>query len=55
MESYRKATDNTPFPNSENPYFQNEAKCKSFLMVMSFISMRIKILFISVASNLASL
>ena len=42
MVYYRKATDNTPFPNSKNHHFQNEAKCKSFVMVMSFISLRIK-------------
>ena len=31
-----------PVPSSKNPYFQNEAKCTTFLLKMSFISMRMK-------------
>ena len=27
---------NSTFPNSKNSYFQNEAKCKTFLVEMSF-------------------
>ena len=48
-EAYR------PFPGSKNPRFQNEAKNKTFLMKMSFICIRIKLIFISMASHLASL
>ena len=31
-----------PFPSSKNPHFQNEAKCKTFVVNMRFICMRIK-------------
>ena len=31
-----------PFPSSRNSTYQNETKCKSFLLKMSFICMRIK-------------
>ena len=31
-----------PFPSSQNSLFQNEAKCKTFLVKMSFICMRMK-------------
>ena len=31
---------NRPFPSSENSHFQNEAKCKTFVVKMSFICMR---------------
>ena len=31
-----------PLPSSKNPHFQNEAKCTTFLVKMSFICMRIK-------------
>ena len=31
-----------PFPSSRNSSYQNETKCKSFLVKMSFICMRIK-------------
>ena len=44
-----------PFPGSKNPRFQNEAKSKTSLMKMSFIRMRIKIIFMSMASHLALL
>ena len=40
-----------PFPGSKNPRFQNEAKSKTFLMTASFIRMRIKIIFMSMASH----
>ena len=33
---------NRPYPSSWNPHFQNEAKCSTFLVKMSFIGMRIK-------------
>ena len=45
---------NRSFPSSKSRYLQNEAKCKSFLVKMSFIWMRIKIVFIPMASHLAS-
>ena len=32
--------ENRPFPSSKNPDFQNEAKCTTFLVKMSFICMR---------------
>ena len=35
-------TNHRPLPCSKNPHFQNEAKCTSFLMKMSFICMRMK-------------
>ena len=31
-----------PLPSSKNPYFQNEARCTTFLVKVSFICMRIK-------------
>ena len=43
------------FPSSKNSHFQNEAKCKTFLVEMSFICMGIKNVFISMALLLASL
>ena len=36
---------NTPLPSSKNPHFQNEAKCTTFLVKMSFICMRMKCYF----------
>ena len=33
---------NSPLPSSKNPHFQNEAKCTTFLVKMSFICMRMK-------------
>ena len=33
---------NRPLPSSKNPYFQNEAKCTTFLGKMSFICKRMK-------------
>ena len=31
-----------PLPSSKNPHFQNEARCTTFLVKMSFICMRMK-------------
>ena len=33
---------NRPLPSSKNPHFQNETKCTTFLVKMSFICMRMK-------------
>ena len=33
---------NRPLPSSKNPHFQNEATCRTFLVKMSFICMRMK-------------
>ena len=33
---------NRPLPSSKNPHFQNEAKCTTFLVKMSFICRRMK-------------
>ena len=38
----------------KNPHFQSEANCKTFLVKKSFICMRIKIIFISMAGHVAS-
>ena len=35
-------TKNRPLPSSKNPLFQNEARCTTFLVKMSFICMRMK-------------
>ena len=35
-------TNNRPLPSSTNPHFQNEARCTTFLVKMSFICMRMK-------------
>ena len=32
---------NRPLPSSKNPHFQNEAKCTTFLVEMSFVCMRL--------------
>ena len=34
--------ENRPFPSSKNPHFQNEARCTTFLVKMSFNCMRMK-------------
>ena len=39
---------NMPFPRSKNPHFRNEAKYKTFLVIKSFLGMKIKNHFISV-------
>ena len=46
---------NWPFPSFKNSQFQNEAYWKTVLAKMSFICMRIKNIFISIALHLASL
>ena len=33
---------NRPLPNSKHPHFQNEAKCTTFLVKMSFVCTRMK-------------
>ena len=33
---------NRPLPSSKNPHFQNEARCTTFLVKMSFICMKMK-------------
>ena len=33
---------NRPLPSSKNPHFQNEARCTTFVVKMSFICMRMK-------------
>ena len=38
----------------KNPHFQSEANCKTFLVKMSFICMKIKIIFLSLAVHVAS-
>ena len=38
----KKRETNRPLPSSINLHFQNEAKCTTFLVKMSFICMRIK-------------
>ena len=37
-----KGNSNRPFRSSKNSHFQNEVKCKTFVVEMSFIYMRIK-------------
>ena len=39
---YTLTLPNRPLPNSEDPHFQNEARCTTFLVKMSFICMRMK-------------
>ena len=34
--------DNRPFPSSPGPLYQNEVRCSTFLVEMSFICMRMK-------------
>ena len=38
----RKVGVNRPIPSSKTPHFQNEAKCTTFLVKVSFICMRMK-------------
>ena len=38
-------TTNRPFPSSKNSHFQNKAKCKTFLVKMSFICVRLENIF----------
>ena len=39
---YRTWAINRLLPSSKNPHFQNEARCTTFLVKMSFICMRMK-------------
>ena len=43
------------FPTSKKPHFQNEAKCKTFFVTMSFIYLKIKHCFHSSGFQLVSL
>ena len=54
LTSKDTAVVNSPLPSSKNSHFQNEHKCKTFLVTMSFICMR-RVAVISMASHLASL
>ena len=45
---------NWSLPSSKNPHFQNETKCTTFHVKMSFIRMRMKIISISKAKHLTS-
>ena len=45
---------NKPLSSSKNPHFQNEAKRTTFLVTMSFICMRMKIISLSKAEHLTS-
>ena len=40
--SANKKPCNRPLPSSKNPHFQNEARCTTFLVRMSFICKRMK-------------
>ena len=42
VPAWREDWRNRPLPSSKNPHFQNEARCTTFLVKMSFICMRIK-------------
>ena len=55
VASIDKLEYNRPFPSSKKSRFQNEAKCETFFVKMSFICIIIKNHFISMASHLASL
>ena len=39
---YESTPFNRPFPSSKNSHFLHEAKCKTFVVKISFICMRIK-------------
>ena len=45
---------NRPLPSSKNPRFQNEARCTTFLLKMSFITWEWKMITISKAEHLPS-
>ena len=51
----REPTEHRLFPSFKNSHFQNEAQCKTFLVKMSDICLRVNIIFISMASHLTSL
>ena len=42
VEEHSLCHQNRPLSSSKNPHFQNEARCTTFLVKMSFICMRIK-------------
>ena len=42
LELLKGHWNNTPFPSSKNSHFQNEAKCETFVVKMSFICIIIK-------------
>ena len=46
---------NRPSPSSKNPHSLNDGKCKAFLVIMIFFAWEYKMVFISMASHLASL
>ena len=41
-DCYKVFTSNRPFPSSKKSHFQNEAKCETFVVKMSFICIIIK-------------
>ena len=45
LRRYFQPYNNRPLPGSKNPHLQNEAKCTTFLVKMSFIYMRMKTYF----------
>ena len=45
---------NRPLPSSKNPHFQNETRCSTFLVKMSFICLKMKMISISTAEHLPS-
>ena len=51
-DKFPPSVTNRPFPSSKKSHFQNEAKCKTFVVKMTFICI---IIFKSMASHLASL
>ena len=53
QEAIAKIAANTPFLRSKNAHFQNEAKCKTFLVKMKFICTRLKSIFISIGFALS--
>ena len=53
QEAIAKIAANTPFLRSKNSHFQNEAKCKTFLVKMKFICTRLKSIFISIGFALS--
>ena len=49
-----EALTNRPGPSSKNSHFENEAKCTTFLVKMSFICVRMKMISILKAEHLTS-
>ena len=52
--SHHFLPNNRPFPSSPGPLYQNEVRCSTFLVEMSFICMRMKIISISKVERLTS-